>query len=46
MKNVSNKEKPDFTKSKVIIEIVFIFSGDLKVICGDNESSGHYPEDI
>ena len=44
MQGISEQYKFYFADSQIIIEIVFVFPGNLKVVCRKKKTTGHYPE--
>ena len=46
MQGISEQQQFYFADPQIIIEIVFVFSGNLKVVCRKKKSTGHYPEYI
>jgi hypothetical protein len=44
MQGISEQQEFYFADPQIIIEIVFVFSGNLKVVCRKKESTCHNPE--
>jgi hypothetical protein len=44
MQRISEQQQFDFTDPQIVIEIVLVFSGNLKIVCRKKKSTGHYPE--